>query len=161
MTEQNLSILDAIHIAKEAEQQAAEFYADAAKRTTVVARGLFEQLAEFERYHYDKLVGLEESLQDQSAFIEYEGKKLALPTKGEVENPIEDSDKMSLMEIVNLALDVERKAERRYKELAEQTSDLAGQAMFKRLAEEEHDHYRILTKVYWNLNDRGVWSLSD
>lgn len=160
MTEQDLNILDAIRIAKEAEQQAAEFYADAAKKTTVVARGLFEQLAEFERYHFDRLISLEESLRNNGAFIAYEGKELALLAQGEVKSPIEGPDKMSLMEIISKALNVERKAEERYKTLAGQTSDPTGHSMFKQLAEEEHSHYRILTKAYWSLNDRGVWSLS-
>ena len=32
--------------------------------------------------------------------------------------------------------------------------------MFRKLAEEEHTHYRILGDAYWNLNNRGVWNWS-
>jgi rubrerythrin len=157
MTNQDLNLLDAIQIAKEAEQKAAAYYADAAEKTPLIAKGLFEQLAGFERYHYEKLVSLEASLRDKGAFIEYEGRELTFPARGEIETPIEEPGKMSLMEIVSLGIDIEREAEKRYAALAEQTADPAGQSMFKRLAEEEHTHYRILSNAYWSLNDRGVW----
>jgi hypothetical protein len=42
--------------------------------------------------------------------------------------------------------------------VSEQTTDPNGQAMFKRLAEEEHANYLILEKAYWSLNNRGVWA---
>jgi rubrerythrin len=157
MTEQELNLLDAIQIAKEAEQKAAIYYADAAEKTSTIAKGLFEQLAEFERYHYEKLSTLEKSLRDEGAFIEYEGRELTLPTRGEIENPIEEPDKMSLMEVVSMGIDIESEAEKQYATLAEQTADPAGRSMFERLAEEEHVHYRILHSAYWSLNNRGVW----
>ncbi len=157
MAEQELNLLDAIQIAKEAEQKAAAYYADAAGKTSSIAKGLFDQLAEFEHYHYEKLSSLEKSLRDEGAFIEYEGRELTFPTRGEIENPIEEPEKMSLMEVVSLGIDIEREAEKRYTALAEQTADPAGRSMFERLAEEEHAHYRILRSVYWSLNNRGVW----
>lgn len=157
MTDHTLSLLDAIQVAMEAEQKAAAFYADAAKRTTIVARGLFEQLAEFERHHYDKLVVLVKSLREEGAFTPYEGRELVLPAQGEVKDPIEEAQRMSLMDIITLALDVERQAEERYTALAGQTDDPSGRAMFTRLAAEEHIHHRILTDAYWSLNDHGVW----
>jgi rubrerythrin len=157
MTNQDLNLLDAIQIAKEAERKAAAYYADAAERTSLIAKGLFEQLAEFERYHYEKLSSLEKSLRDEGAFIEYEGRELTFPARGEIENPIEGADMMSLMEIITMGVDIEREAEKRYAALAEQTADPAGRSMFERLAEEEHAHYRILRNAYWSLNDRGVW----
>jgi rubrerythrin len=70
MINQDLSLPDAIQIAKAAEQKAAKLYADAAQQTpNPLAQGLFEKLAEFERHHYDRLVDLEESLRDRGTFI--------------------------------------------------------------------------------------------
>ena len=164
MSNQDLNLLDAIQIAMDAEQKAAAFYADAAHKTVYpLGHRLFEQLAEFERHHYSKLAALETSLRDEGAFIGYEGKELSLPAPSEVEGAsgIEEPEKRSAVGIITLAIDVEREAEKRYTTLAEQTTDPVGQSMFKQLAEEEHIHYRILSNLYWNVNNRGVWDWSE
>ena len=157
MSQQDLSLVDAIQIAMEAEQKAAAFYADGAQKTgNPAGKSLFEQLAEFERYHYQKLSELKQSLQDRGAFIEYEGRKL-LPPAHEVQTT-EDPSKMSMMSIITVAIETEREAENRYVALARQTVDPEGRAMFDKLAKEEHNHYRVLGEVYWNLNNRGTWN---
>jgi rubrerythrin len=164
MTDQNLNLVDAIHIAMKAEQKAAAFYADASQKTTnLLGQRLFEQLAEFERHHYDKLAALEKSLRDEGAFIGYEGVDPSFPVPGEVEGVagIEEANKKTAMGIITMALDVEREAEERYAGLAEQTTDPDGQSMFKKLAKEEHSHSLILRNAYWNLSNRGVWAWSE
>lgn len=160
MTNLDLNLLDAIQIAMEAEQEAAAFYADAAQKTAnPLGRELFDQLADFERYHYTKLTDLEKSLRDKDAFIEYEGRELTLSMPSEVDS--KEANKMGVMEIITLAINAERDAEKRYTALAEQTTDPTGQDMFKRLAAEEHIHYRILSDEYYNLNNHGVWVWSE
>jgi rubrerythrin len=160
MTNQELDLLDAIQMAMEAEQKAAAFYADAAQKTAnPMGRELFLQLAEFERYHHVKLANLEESLRDEGTFIEYEGRELTLSVPSEVDS--KEANRMSVMEIITLAINAERDAEKRYTTLAEQTTDPAGQAMFKKLAVEENTHYRILGDEYYNLNNHGVWVWSE
>jgi rubrerythrin len=156
MAEQDITLLDAIKIAMEAENKAAAFYADAAQKTETLGRGLLEQLAEFERHHYAILAKLEQSLRDQGAFIDYEGKELAFPAPSEAQTTAEPN-KMSMMGIITTALEIETEAEKRYTALAEQTGDPAGQSMFRRLAQEENKHYKILRDAYVSLNDRGVW----
>jgi len=159
MNDKDLSLQDAIQIAKAAEQKAAELYADAAEQTAnPLARGLFDKLAEFERHHYDKLVDLEESLREEGAFIDYKGPEMDVKTSGEVKS-IEEPHRKSAMAIITMALDIEQEAEKRYAELADQTSDPDGRSMFEQLSEEEHHHYLILSDAYWSLNDRGVWKV--
>jgi len=160
MTNMDLNLLDAIQMAMEAEQKAAAFYTDAAQKTAnPLGQELFDQLAEFERYHYSKLASLEKSLREEGAFVEYEGKELTLSVPSEVDS--KEANKMSVLEIITLAINAERDAEKRYTALAEQTTDPDGQAMFKRLAVEEHTHYRILSDEYYNLNNHGVWVWSE
>jgi rubrerythrin len=157
MTRQDLDLLDALEIAKAAEQKAATVYDDAAQKTSnPLGRGLFERLAEFERHHYDKLVELEKSLREEGAFAGYEGRELSLPAAGEAKN-VEEAEMMSAMDIITMAIEIEQAAEKKYGALAKQTSDATVRDMFKRLAEEEHNHYLILNDVYWNLNNHGVW----
>jgi rubrerythrin len=156
VTDQDLNLLDAIKIATEAEKKASEFYADSAEKANPLGRELLEQLAEFERHHYDILVKLEASLREQGAFTEYEGRELTVPAPSEIQTN-EEPNKASLMGIITMALDIEKQAKNRYLSLAEQTTDSLGTAMFKRLAEEEQMHYVILTNAYWSLNDHGTW----
>ena len=156
MSEKDLTLVDAIQIAMEAEKKAAAFYADAAQKTETLGRELLERLAEFERHHYDILAKLEQSLRDQGTFIGYEGKELTFPAPSEVQTTAEP-DKMSMMGIITTALKIEEEAEKRYNALAEQTSDPAGQSMFKRLALEENKHHKILKDAYVNLNNHGTW----
>jgi rubrerythrin len=156
MTNQNITLLDAIKIAMEAEKKAAAFYADAAQKTKTLGRGILEQLAEFERHHYTILAKLQQSLRDQGAFIDYEGEELTFPAPSEVQTTAEP-DKMSMMGIITTALGIETEAEKRYNALAEQTSDPAGRSMFRRLAQEENKHHKILKDAYVNLNNHGTW----
>jgi len=158
MTTTNL--LDAIHVACENERIACESYANASKGlTNPLAKELFERLSEFEQYHFDRLTALEKSLKEGNDYIDYAGKEFPLPPIFEIPAAQEPQQK-SVMKIISEARQLERQAQQAYADLANQIEDPQGQAMFKRLAEEEDIHYRILTEVYWNLNDRGIWKWS-
>jgi len=158
MAGENYTVLEAIQIAKDAEQKAEAFYANAAKNLThPIGHKLMLELAKFERHHYDKLVELEDSLRKKGVFIEYEGRGLATKPTSRGEITVEKEPKQA-MEAIALGLDAEKQAEKRYNELAENTTDRSAHEMFQKLAEEEHMHYRILRDAYWNLNNRGVWS---
>lgn len=158
MDDQDLSFLDAIRMAIEAEQNAAAFYTNAAQKTNnPLARRLLGQLAEFEAYHRTKLADLEKSLCENGACILYEGKRLLFKVPDEVEK-LKEADRMSAMEVITVAIDIKQKAEERYTALAEQATDPDGQAMFTRLAEEERTNRRILDKAYWSLNNHGIWA---
>jgi rubrerythrin len=158
MTGETFNVLEAIQIAKDAEQKAAAFYSKAAKDLAhPIGRKLLGELAEFEQHHYAKLVELENSLREKGAFIAYEGKGMKTRPTSRSEITVEKAPRQA-MEVITLALDAEQQAEKRYNELAEKTTDVAAHEMFQKLAEEEHMHYRILRDAYWNLNNRGVWT---
>lgn len=158
MTEQNWNLADAIKLAMEAEQKAAAVYRGAVDQTAnPLAKRLFGKLAEFETYHYTKLVELDASLRAKGAFIEYTGQTMPIPAQGEVEG-LPEANKMSMMKIVAMAQQIELQAQHKYEDLAERTADPAGKAMFQQLAQEEQGHYRLLRDVYWNLNDSSSWS---
>jgi rubrerythrin len=166
MSEQNLTLANAVRMAAEAEKQAVDFYRDAAKKAgNVMIERLFNNLADFEQQHYDKVTELALSLQRKGKFIVYEGCSLPIPAQSEVEMSQQGDDvlkatRVSMMDVITMAQNVEQQADKRYTALAEQTTDPDGKAMFQRLAKEEKSHLRLLTEVYWNLNDRGVlaWS---
>jgi rubrerythrin len=157
-TKPNAALLDAIKIAMEAEKKAATAYNDAASQTNnPLGKRLFDKLTEFENYHYQKLSDLLASLVDEGTFIEYVFQESSAPAPSEVAG-IPEANKMSMMKIVTMAQGIEQKAEQRYIDLAGQTADPTGKAMFEQLAKEEAEHYHLLRTVYWNLNDHGTWA---
>jgi rubrerythrin len=110
-------------------------------------------LAEFEDYHYQKLVELERSLQEKGAFIDYEGlEEKPLTATSEVQR-IRGVKKTSAVRVLKQAMEVEVKAEQRYTELADQTSDPQGHRMFEQLAQEERHHYLVLKSAYYDVSN--------
>ena len=162
MSEKDLTLAEAVRFAAEAEKQAVAFYRDAASSTSKEALArLFNGLADLEQFHYEKVVELTLSLQKQGKFLFYEGCSLSIPAQSEIDFSQEAGDalaaaKLSLMDVLTAAQNVEVGVSKRYTELAKMTSDPDGSAMFLKLAAEEQRHLRLLTDVYWNLNDHGV-----
>jgi rubrerythrin len=157
MSTRDLTLLDALAVAKEAEQEAAALYAGAAQdAVNPLVRRLLEQLAGYERYHYEKLVELEQSLEQKGAFIHYEGRD-PLPVEPVSEAPaIESVRSTSAAKVMKQAIGNEKQAEERYTALAGRTADPDGRDMFERLASEEHNHYLALTSAYYDMaNFRG------
>lgn len=150
-------LLEAISFYKENERNSSRSYADAARIVTnPMAKMLFEQLSEFENFHYEQITALEESLVKQGGFIAYEGKTLELPPVFEVKAANEPNQK-SLMTIISETMQLEKEAQEKYADLAAEIADSQGHAMFIRLSEEEFQHYRILSDAYWALNNLGSW----
>ncbi len=153
------NLLDAIRIVKENERIATESYANAAKKINTLGRQLFEQLSEFEAFHYEKITALEKSIQEKGDFIDYEGKEFVLPPKLELKFTEEPYQK-SLLQIIIEAMKLEKQAEKAYTDLAAQLTDPMGHKMFIRLSSEEHKHYEILSDAYDSLSQSGVWQWS-
>ena len=151
------NLLDAVRIVKENERLAVESYANAAKKINSLGKKLFEQLSEFEKYHYERLTALEKSLEESGQFINYVGKEFILPPRLEIKF-VDEPGRKSIMEIITEARKVETTAEKAYANLAAQLDDPQGHAMFVRLSEEEHKHYEILTDAFWSLNQTASWS---
>jgi rubrerythrin len=162
MSEQGLTLAEAVRLAAEAEKQAVEFYRGAAGKASKDAlRQLFNGLADLEQFHYDKVIELTLSLQKQGKFLFYEGCTLSIAAQSEIDFAKEagetlEAAKLSLMDVLTAAQNVEVGVSKRYTELAKQTDDPDGKDMFLKLAREEQRHLRLLTDVYWNLNDHGV-----
>jgi rubrerythrin len=151
------NLLDAIRVAKENERIASESYANAAKNKNFsTGKELFMQLSEFEKYHYDRIAALEKSLEKKGDFINYKGKGFTLPPKFEIK-AAEEPNQKSVIQIIFEAIELERRMEKAYADLAAQISDPKGHKMFRKLSEEEHKHHIILVEAQWSLNNFGVW----
>jgi len=121
-----------------------------------MGKQLFVQLSEFEKFHYDQLIRLENSLEQSGDYINYAWKEFPQPPLFEIKAAQEPNTK-NVVSIISGAIEQEKQAEKSYTEQASQSMEQKGHDMFNRLAEEEHKHYRILMDVYWNLNNLGTW----
>lgn len=151
------SLLDAIKVAKENEQIASVSYREAAEEIQhSVGKRLFQELSDFERFHYEKLTELENSLIKEGKYINYEGREFPIPAVLEVRGAVEPGKK-SVMTIIAQAIGLEETAKNMYADLAKKIDDPQGKDMFTRLAAEEYLHYRALIEAYWTVNNFGVW----
>ncbi|MBN1137987.1 MAG: ferritin family protein [Anaerolineae bacterium] len=162
MTE-SLGIEEALNIAMEAELKAQAFYAQAAAWVQDPrGRDLLSRLAAFEQHHYQKLAELLQSLQLGGQFIAYE------PAAVDQFAPLAAGEGAAALpeglageaDILSHAIQIEQAAGERYRVLADDTGDPAGRAMFRRLADEELVHQRILEDEFFSLSNQGVWGWS-
>lgn len=151
------SLLDAIRVAKDNERIASESYRNAIQEIQhTVGKRLFQELSDFEQFHYEKLTALEKSLVDEGKYINYEGKEFPLPPLFEIKAATEPGKK-SLMTIITQAIGLEEEAKKAYADLADQIDDPLGKEMFIKLSAEEYNHYKLLVEAYYTVNNFGVW----
>jgi len=159
----NQEDLKAIRGAMEAEKNAYQAYARAAKMTkNPRGKEMFQQLSEFEVNHYTKLKDLLKSLQEKGEWILYAGtslKKKKIPLK--VATPPKGQEQLTDMDALKIGIREEKKAEATYRAMAGLAKDPRGKDMYKRLAEEEALHEKILNDQYYSLHNTGVWSWGD
>jgi rubrerythrin len=152
----------AVKVAMEAEKEAHQTYSKVAKMTkNPKGRDMFQQLSEFEMNHYQRLKNLLKSLQEKGEWILYEGttlKKKTIPLKAEKPK---GQDQLTDMDALKIAIREEKKAHACYRSLAELTKDPRGKDMYKRLADEEALHEKLLNDQYYSLHNTGLWSWGD
>jgi rubrerythrin len=151
-----------VKVAMEAEKDASQAYSKAAKKTTnPKGRDMFQQLSEFEMNHYQKLKELLKSLQEKGEWTLYEGtslKKKIIPLK--TQKP-KGQEQLTDMDALKIAVREEKKSQAYYRSMAELTKDPLGRDMYKRLANEEALHERLLNDQYYSLHNTGLWSWGD
>jgi rubrerythrin len=159
-----LGLEEALDIAMDAELKAQAFYAQAAVEVQDPhGRDLLGRLAAFEHYHYQKLSELARSLQKDGQFIAYETRSMEqfvpLVGSGETAGTLLAGLK-DTADILSRAIENEKLAGERYRVLAEDTADPDGRDTFRKLANEEMIHQRILEDEFFSLSNKGVWGWS-
>ena len=159
-----LGLEEALDIAMDAELKAQAFYAQAAVEVQdPQGRDLLGRLAAFEQYHYQKLSDLARSLQEDGRFIAYETRTVEqfAPTLagGEAAGTLFKELK-DIAGVLSKAIENEKIAGERYRVLAEETDDPDGQDMFRKLANEEMVHQRILEDEFYSISNQGTWGWS-
>jgi rubrerythrin len=159
-----LGLEQAVDIAMDAELKAQAFYARAAAAVQdPQGKDLLGRLAAFEQHHYQRLSELARSLYESGQFIEYEAQTLEqfMPlSRGGEAIGTEFDELKDTPSILTKAIENEKIAGERYRALAKETSDPTGQDMFKKLANEERMHERILEDEFFSISNKGVWGWS-
>ena len=142
----------------QAEQVAAEFYEQAAKRTSnPKGRDMFMQLASFEQAHYRILKKYLESL-GVGKFEGYEGTSFSeIPPQVQQSSPTGDSLQTDL-DALTLAIEAEKKARAAYIDLAKNSTDDSVSSFFLKLASEENLHRKVLEDQFYTLSNKGLWT---
>jgi len=157
--------IDAIKIAMGAEMEAHNYYSQSARKTTnPKGNDMFTQLAAFELSHYNSLKDLLESLEKGKGWISYAGTQFsAIPEFIEGASSVakDRETKDDVLSILSKAIEDEKMACEYYNKLAEETADSSGKSMFKKLAEEEKLHTKILSDQWYSLNNQGIWVWGD
>jgi rubrerythrin/ribosomal protein S27E len=154
--------IKALQLAMEAEKNAYQTYSRAAKKTkNPKGRDMFQQLSEFEMNHYQRLKNLFQSLQEKGEWILYEGTSLKRKKIPVTAQKPKGQEQLSDMDALKIAIGEEKKAQVRYRSMAELTKDPRGRDMYKRLADEEALHEKLLNDQYYSLHNTGIWSWGD
>jgi rubrerythrin len=154
--------MKAIRVAMEAEKDAYQNYSKAAKMTkNPRGRDMFNQLSEFEMNHYRRLKDLLKSLQEKGEWTLYPGTSLKKPPALKAVQPPKGQDQLNDMDALKMAIRAEKKAQSYYRSMVELTKDPRGRDMYKRLAEEEELHEKLLNDQYYSLHNTGLWSWGD
>ena len=157
--------LKAIKCAMDAEMKAHENYTQAAQKSTnPKGKDMFSQLAAFELGHYNNLKALFDSLSDDKGWPTYAGTQFSETPEsheGEASSVEVSESRDGVLSILSEAIEGEKRACEYYTKLAEETTDPAGKEMFKKLAEEEKLHTKILNDQWYSLNNQGVWVWGD
>jgi rubrerythrin len=171
---QDLGLEEALDVAMDAELKAAAFYGQAAVEVQhPQGKDLLARLSAFEHYHYEQLSDLQRSLQAHGQFIEYEAQTMSdfqpsgrasehqgrLVSGGEAAGT-RPQDLEDVASILSKAIENEKHAGERYRALVEATPDPAGQDMFRKLANEEQLHQRILEDEFFSISNQGTWGWS-
>ena len=141
------------------ELKAKEFYINASKKAkSKSGKQFFEELAEFEQNHFDKVKKIIKNQKDGKKIHNTEIKSKEIQIKPEIEGEIE-TNKDEIVDIIYLAIESEKKAHERYIKISNIFNDENGKKIFNNLAQDEINHKKILEDELYHLSNKGtiIW----
>jgi rubrerythrin len=156
--------LNALEVALANEMREREFYLKNAERTkNSVGKAMFNQIANEELEHYERLKEVHERWERNEKWPE----TVPLKVKGTiVKDLLKDSVKGANMmpekddddlKAIQIAIDFEAKGVSHYAQLRDNVSDLKEKEFFNLLSKIEHEHYLSLKDTEEYLTDPASW----
>ena len=154
--------MNALEMAKKMETDAIQFYTDAAGKTGYEAgKKMFLSITEDEKRHLvlisDLIKGMNITINDVSPMNKV--KTVFESMKGTMMKKVAASK--DELDAFKIAMEMEKEGAKFYQQSLESAKTEKEKALFKRLIEEEQQHYAIFANTYSHLSDTGNWFLWD
>ena len=152
--------MNALEVARKMETDAIKFYAEAADKTAYEAgKKMFLSIAEDEKRHLvlisDLIKGMNITIDDVSPMNKvktvFESMKDTMMKKVAASKDELDAFK--------IAMEMEKEGQKFYQQSLDAAKTEKEKALFKRLIEEERQHYEMFANTYSHLSDTGNWFL--
>ena len=152
--------MNALEVAKRMETDAIKFYTEAAEKTGYEAgKKMFLSITEDEKRHLvlisDLIKGMNIKIDDVSPMNKV--KTVFESMKGTMMKKVAASK--DELDAFKIAMEMEKEGEKFYQQSLEAAKTEKEKALFKRLIEEERQHYVIFANTYSHLSDTGNWCL--
>ena len=152
--------MNALEISKKMETDAIKFYTEAAQKTTYAAgKKMFETIVEDEKRHLELITqlikGMKITVADVSPIKRV--KTVFESLKDEMMQKVEAS--RDEMDAFRIAMEMEKEGEKFYEKSLAEAKTEKEKELFRRLVEEEKQHYAIFSNTYSHLSDTGNWFL--
>ncbi len=150
--------MNALEIAKKMETDAIKFYTDAAAKTNYAAgKQMFLSITEDEKRHLEMisqlLKGLQITIQDVSPRRRV--KTVFESLKNDMMKRVAASK--DELEAFKVAMEMEREGKKFYQQSLDAAKTEKEKELYKRLIEEEQQHYEMFENTYSHLSDTGNW----
>ena len=152
--------MNALEVARKMETDAIKFYAEAAEKTGYEAgKKMFLSITEDEKRHLvlisDLIKGMNITIDDVSPMNKvktvFESMKDTMMKKVAASKDELDAFK--------IAMEMEKEGQKFYQQSLDAAKTDKEKALFKRLIEEERQHYEMFANTYSHLSDTGNWFL--
>jgi rubrerythrin len=152
--------MNALEVARKMETDAIRFYTEAAGKTKYEAgKKMFLSITEDEKRHLELISqlikGMNITLQDVSPMKRV--KTVFESMKNDMMKKVAASK--DELDAFKIAMEMEKEGEKFYQKSLEEAKTDKEKALFKRLIEEERQHYEIFSNTYSHLSDTGNWFL--
>lgn len=152
--------MNALEVARKMETDAIKFYTEAAGKTKYEAgKKMFMSITEDEKRHLDLISqlikGMNITLEDVSPMKRV--KTVFEAMKDEMMKKVAASK--DELEAFKIAMEMEKEGKAFYQKSLDAAKTDKEKALFKRLIEEEQQHYEIFSNTYSHLSDTGNWFL--
>ena len=160
---EKIKLIEPVEIALNMEKDGRKFYLESAEKVTnEIIKNLLRSLAKDEEDHYNIFKKIYDSFKQndswpQEAKITANSDSRTIFEEYAVKNKEGVKKAGDEMDIVKMALEIEKKSYVFYKKLSDEIEDNNIKMFFEKLSDIENEHYKLLDDTYQYLNNPSDW----